>query len=143
MNTYRTKHFELRELVDEAIYVERGDRAWELLQPGALITLDKLRDVFGPIVVNDWAKGGHHREAGLRLPMTSTGAKWSMHKFGGAFDPKFRNASPKEAFDYILAKPQEFPFITTLEDVEKTITWLHFDVRNHSKLGIWVVEPQL
>jgi hypothetical protein len=143
MNTYRAKHFRLEELVDRAIFVERGDRAWWLLRPDALMMLDRLRDVFGVITVNDWADGGSHTEAGLRLPMTLTGAKWSMHKYGGAFDPKFRDVTPAEVSARILARPVDFPLITTLEDVAKTVTWLHFDVRNHSRAGIWVVEPQL
>jgi hypothetical protein len=141
MNSFRPKHFALVELVDEAIFRERGDHAWELLRPDALQTLDRLRDVFGPITINDWFTGGSFRESGLRLPATGTGAKWSMHKYGGAFDCKFKDTTPAAASAYILSKPEEFPLLMTLENVEKTVTWLHFDVRNHSREGIWVVEP--
>jgi hypothetical protein len=141
MNIYRPKHFSLVELAPPDIFKERGDRAWELLAPAALRTLDTLRDRFGPITVNDWFIGGTHHEAGLRRFDTATGAKYSMHKYGCAFDPKFKDTTPKEAFDYILAHPDEFPLLTTMENVLKTITWLHFDVRNHNQSGIWVVEP--
>ena len=64
-----------------------------------------------------------------------------MHKKGGANDCEFKNATPKEVFIYILAHPDEFPLLTTLEDVDKTVFWLHFDVRNHGREGIWVVNP--
>lgn len=141
MNFFRPKHFSLVELVDEAIFRERGEAGWELLRPDALQTLDTLRNVFGSIIINNWFTGGSFTESGLRRPTTGTGAKWSMHKYGGAFDCKFAGVSPKEVSAYILSKPEEFPLLTTLENVEKTVTWLHFDCRNHSKEGIWVVEP--
>ena len=142
MNSYRPKHFALVELVDEPVFRERGEHAWELLRPDALETLDRLRSVFGPIIVNNWFTGGSYSESGLRRPTTGTGAKWSMHKYGGAFDCKFTSGTtPHKAFAYIMARPEEFPLLTTLEDVEKTVSWLHFDCRNHDKSGIWVVNP--
>jgi hypothetical protein len=141
MNTYRPEHFALVELVDPVIFQARGDRCWELLQVSALQTLEQLRKVFGPIIVNNWHSGGPHKESGLRQFTTATGNEYSMHKYGGAYDCKFKSTSPKEAATYILAHPDEFPLLTTLENVDKTISWLHFDVRNHSKKGIWVVDP--
>jgi hypothetical protein len=141
MNTYRPKHFALVELVGPDIFKERGDRCWELLQPAALMTLDALRDKFGPITVNDWFAGGKYSESGLRQFDTTTGAKYGMHKYGGADDCKFKLVSPIEAFNYILAHPSEFPLLTTMEDATQTVTWLHFDVRNHGREGIWVVNP--
>lgn len=47
----------------------------------------------------------------------------------------------KRAFDYILAHRDRFPYLTTLEDVRFTPTWLHFDTRNHNQQGIWIVRP--
>ena len=141
MNTYRPKHFALVELVGPEIFKERGDRAWELLQAPALRTLDALRNKFGAIIVNDWFHGGNYSESGLRRFDTQTGAKYSMHKFGGAFDCKPKNFSPLEAFNYVLAHSSEFPLLTTMEDATQTVTWLHFDVRNHNREGIWVVNP--
>jgi hypothetical protein len=43
---------------------------------------------------------------------------------------------------YVLKHPQEFPELTTIENVEFTPTWFHFDDRNHDKGGIWVVNPK-
>ena len=141
MNTYRPKHFALVELVGPEIFKERGDRCWELLQVPALLTLDAMRKRFGPIIVNDWFHGGNYSESGLRRFDSKTGAEYTMHKTGGADDCKFKLVSPIEAFNYILAHPSEFPYLTTMEDAKQTVTWLHFDVRNHSREGIWVVNP--
>lgn len=141
MNTYRPKHFALVELVPPDLFKERGERCWEWLDPAALRTADTLRKIFGPITINDWSWGGRHTERGLRRFNSTTGAEFSMHKKGGANDCEFKNATPKEVFIYILAHPDEFPLLTTLEDVDKTVFWLHFDVRNHGREGIWVVNP--
>ena len=141
MNTYRPKYFKIQELVGPACHAARGDRAWELLQVDMLVSLDQLRRKFGPLTVNNWADGGQYRESGLRDFDTATGAKWSMHKFGGAADCKFRDAKPPEVSAYILANPAEFSFITTLENVQFTPTWLHFDCRNTDRQSIWIVNP--
>lgn len=141
MNSYRPKHFALVELIDESTFKERGNQAWDLLRPDFLRTLDQLRERFGPITVNNWHIGGQYQESGLRRPESATGAKWTMHKFGGAGDLKFRDLTPAEVSAAILAKPEDFPFLTTLENVEMTVTWLHVDVRNHARDGIWIVNP--
>lgn len=141
MNAYRPRYFELVELVDPQILAERGERAWELLRPDALQMLVALREKFGPIVVNGTYLGHTYTESGLRRFDTGTGAKWSMHRYGGAYDMKFLRVTPREVSVYVLAHPDEFPMITTLEDVEQTVTWLHGDCRNHSRQGIWVVNP--
>ncbi|MDR2240057.1 MAG: hypothetical protein LBE33_06390 [Zoogloeaceae bacterium] len=141
MNTYRPEFFRIEELVTPAIYSARGERAWELLQARALVTLDQLRKRFGPITVNNWHIGGAYKESGLRDYNTPTGAALSQHKFGGAFDCKSRNVTPEEMHSYILSHPSEFPYLTTLEDVAYTPSWLHFDGRNHDRNQIWVVKP--
>lgn len=140
MTIYRTKHFTIHELVDPVTHAERGQRAWELLRPEALMTLDVLREKFGPIIVNNWHGGGQYRESGFRRHDSTTGAKWSMHRFGGAFDCKPRACTPKDIFDYVLAHPDEFPHLNRMENVVKTVTWLHFDVAN-SDTRIKVFDP--
>ena len=138
---YIPLNFALHELVPPEIFRSRGNRGWELLDPYALRTLQTLRDVFGSITVNDWYWGGRFSESGLRGFATGTGAALSQHKFGRAFDCKFKTATPKEAHDYILAHPDRFPYLTTLEDVRHTPTWLHFDTRNHQHSGVLIVRP--
>lgn len=141
MSGYRPANFEIRELVTPEVFAARGDAAWELLDPFALRTLQALRDKFGPLTVNNWHIGGTYKESGLRGMGSATGAVWSQHKFGRAFDCKFKTVSPQEAHDYILTHMSEFQYLTTLENPAATPTWTHFDVRNHNKNGIWIVNP--
>ncbi|CAB4223380.1 hypothetical protein UFOVP1670_35 [uncultured Caudovirales phage] len=141
INTYRCRHFKLQELVGPAMFKTRGDRAWEMLDSGILITSDQLRDKFGAITINNWEEGGPFKESGLRDWDTSTGAQYSMHKMGKATDWKFQAADPQEVQAYVIAHPEEFPYLTTMENAAITKTWLHGDTRNHNQNRIWVVNP--
>lgn len=141
MRSYRTTYFDLRELVTPEIHTARGSAAWELLDPRALRVLDQLREKFGPTIVNNWHKGGAYRESGLRPSDTKTGARYSQHKTGRAFDCKFMDTTPQAVYAYVREHTGEFPEITVLEDIEFTPTWLHFDVRNADWPGIKVVRP--
>lgn len=138
---YRPKFFKLTELVDPDTYAERGERAWEILQPAILVVLDDLRAAFGPVTVNNWADGGPYKESGLRSFVTATGAKYSMHRFGGAMDCKMKGITPAEAVAHILKHRQRFPTITTMENPDATPTWLHVDCRNTNRSDIWIVNP--
>lgn len=137
---YRCKYFIVQELVPPELYAERGERSWELLDSGLLITLDAYRERFGAIVVNDWHSGGTFKESGLRLPTTATGARFSMHKFGGAADCKPKNVPVRHMYDYVLAHPDEFPHINRVENIAATPTWFHSDTGN-SATRIVVVNP--
>ncbi len=134
-------NFILQELVNPVIFHARGDAAWELLDPRAMGMLQKLRDKFGRCRVNDWHDGGGYRDSGLRSMNSGVGAVYSQHKFGRAFDCKFRDATPEEVFKYVLKNHAEFPYITVIENVEFTPTWFHFDTRNTQRADIWVVNP--
>jgi hypothetical protein len=141
MSNYRPTSFVIQELVPPIVFNCLGGRAWELLDPRATLTLQQLRDKFGPLTVNNWHTGGSYHESGLRSPLTTTGAKFSQHKFGRAFDCKFKGHTPREVAEYVLQHAYEFPQLTTIENPDATPTWFHFDVRAHSKEGIWVVNP--
>ena len=139
---YRCQHFVVQELVGPQTYADLGEEmCWRLLDEPMLRTLDTFREQFGPITINNWSSGGPYKESGLRDLLTPTGAKYSQHKFGRAFDCKFKDLSPAAASAFILANPTKFPLLTTLEDVRFTPTWLHADSRNHSGSGILVVKP--
>lgn len=141
--SYRPEHFGIRELVPPDVYRDRGETAWQLLDDRALEMLDALRERFGPITVNTWAWGGGYTESGLRRAQTSTGAEFSQHKFGRAFDCKFDDVTPQKVSEYIQANPEKFPYITTLENTDFTQgtyrDWLHFDCRNGERIR--VVDP--
>jgi len=137
----KPRWFRLEELVPRSIFEARGDAAWELLDARALATLDELRDRFGPIVVNDWHAGGRFDESGLRGPYSRTGASFSQHRFGRAFDCKFKDVTPSDVHAYVRAHAAEFPHLTTLEQLEATPSWVHFDVRANAGPGLRIVKP--
>jgi hypothetical protein len=138
----KPKWFEIRELVGPDVYEARGERAWQLLDTRLLITLDQLREKFGPITVNNWHWGGRFKASGLRTELDKVGARFSQHRMGRAADCKFRDTTPREVFDYILAHESVFASLTCLEDVAFTPTWLHVDVRNTvGHPSILVVKP--
>lgn len=140
-NFYRCKHFVIQELVGPQVFKDRGEQAWQLLRPDACMSLDALREKFGPITVNNWHIGGAFKESGLRDFSTSTGASYSMHKFGGAFDSKPKSCAPKDIYDYVLAHSEEFPLIRRVENIAATPTWFHCDVANTGQQKILVVNP--
>lgn len=130
---YKTKYFSLQELVHPEIYAARGERAWELLNPGMLKTLDALRDKFGPMVINTWhspkliAAYGFRDDSGMRPFDAQEGAPWSAHKFGLAADCIFTKTTAEEVRKYVKANRHEFPYITAIEN---KVSWFHFDCRN-------------
>lgn len=137
------KYFLAQELVTPDVYGLRKERSYELFDGAALDSLIALREKFGPITVNNWHAGGTYKESGLRDPLTKTGALFSQHKFGRAFDCKFHGVTVQEVFDFIIKHHNEFPYITTLEDIKFTAPggWLHFDTRNNQAKGIRIVRP--
>lgn len=138
---YRPRSFILQELVPPSIFDRMGEEAWTLLDPDALQSLQDLRDRFGPIVVNDWHRGGSYRESGLREADTTTGAPKSAHKRGQAFDCKPKLVSVLHIYDFVTTHPTEFPLIRRVENIQATPTWFHFDVVPHPGPGIRVFMP--
>lgn len=136
--TITAKHFDIRELVPEQVYLDRGDKAWELLDDRAILTLDALREHFGPMIVNNWHMFNHpswtpklRQWAGLRTSDSPWGTQYSQHQFGRAFDVIFRDWRSKDVRAYILANPDKFPYIGSLE---LGVSWFHFDVRNCERI---------
>ena len=122
---YICKHFKLYELLPKSIYKQH--RGWHLFDDRILMTMDKLRSYFGPIVINDWKWGGHNQYRGYRPEGCKIGAKYSQHKYGRAID--FVPVSKRVDFirNFIIVNNREFPHITT---VEMETSWIHIDVRN-------------
>ena len=145
--SYRPKHFALNELVPPDVIQARGEQAWQLMDERILRGADWLREKFGPCVINGKFNGKGFTESGLRNPLTTTGAKWSQHKFGRAVDLKFLKVNVKEVYDYILANQPEARAngITTVENINATPTWLHIDCRllpeSYPANGVLVVNP--
>lgn len=141
---YKPKNFSITELVGPEIYEYHGDHfSWFLLDQTALKVLQALREEFGPCVVNNWNSGGQFKESGLRERTTKTGAKNSAHKFGMAFDCKFKNYSADEVRKAVLENEQKWLNLgmTRIEDGAYSPTWLHFDVIPTGMDKIHVIKP--
>jgi hypothetical protein len=130
--SYRPKYFALNEVVYPGAIQARGEQAWQLMDDRILRGADWLREKFGPCVINGKFGGKGFTESGLRDPFTTTGAKFSQHKFGRALDLKFMKVTCTEVYDYIIRNPTEARAngITTVEDIRDTKgQWLHVDCR--------------
>ncbi|MFQ3202102.1 MAG: hypothetical protein ACI87I_000398 [Pseudoalteromonas tetraodonis] len=133
--------FIFQELVPKATFELFNDTPLfliHLFDDRALRMLQKLRDKFGPCTVNNWFFDGANQYRGYRPLDCTIGAKRSQHKLGKAFDCSFKNFTAQQVRDYVLAHPQEFPYITAIEG---QVSWFHFDVRTPTWTGIKVFNP--
>ena len=137
------RHFTVKELVPPSVYQARGEASIELMDDRIIMGADWLRDLFGAITVNGMFGGKVFTESGLRDPFTTTGAKYSQHKFGRALDLKFHKTTPQAVYAFIMANQDEARKhgITTVEDIADTPTWLHISCQVHRGNGIRVVKP--
>jgi len=124
---YQCRHFSIEELVPPHVFKERGERAWQLLDTRALLTLDALRNHFGRTVVNNWHTNGNRKWSGLRTKDCPQYSEYSQHTYGRAFDCIFMEAETEIVRAYVLANKNKFPEITA---IETDVSWFHFDVRN-------------
>lgn len=135
------RHFVLEELVDQPFIERFGPRAAWFLDRSLVLCLDRLREAVGPITINNWHVGGVFHESGLRLPDTRTGAAFSQHKRGCAFDLKPKHIGIEQLFQHIQGKHYQYPQITAIENPAATKTWLHVDNRWHGGEHILIVNP--
>lgn len=124
---YIPKFFKIQELVPQHVYNERGDKAWELLDPLLLDSADAIRRMFGPMTVNNWHVGGSREWSGLRTEHSPYGTMYSQHRFGRALDMIPHDVPVDVVRKYIVDNSNEFPLIT---GIELDVNWLHIDVRN-------------
>ena len=54
---YKCEYFKVHELVPPHVYNARGEKAWELLDEQLLRTLDRLRQRYGPMTINNYLWG--------------------------------------------------------------------------------------
>lgn len=136
---YTCKHFDIKELVPPETYQQANGNDWKLwmlFDPLALKTLDALRDQFGHCTVNDWSWGGQFKYSGYRPPSCQVGSQWSQHRFGRAFDCKFRDVTAAEARMVLKDTKRDdlYQALIGVRRIENDVNWLHFD------LGNWVAE---
>ncbi len=125
-----SEHFDLREVVTPEAYAALGDKAIILMDKRIIDVCEELRNYFDePITINNWHSGGQYHESGLRNFDTTTGAKYSQHKYGRALDLKFTHVTPEEVRNEIREMFDHFSKfgLTTIE--QSTATWVHIDCR--------------
>ena len=130
---YECKHFIIQELVDPDTYAKRGDRGWQLLDDRVLITLDRLRERYGSMTVNNWKWGGDRKWSGLRTVDSPWFSTYSQHTFGRAADCIFKTVTAEDVRQDILANPDD-PTFELINSIELGVSWLHFDVRNCNRI---------
>lgn len=128
---YKPRHFKTQELVPRHVYDDRGEKSLELLDDRLLITIDKLRDAYGPIIINDWHKGGKNQWRGLRTEQSPYGTIYSQHRFGRAADLTFLKTDAETVRLAVLDSPDRFPLIQSLE---LDVSWFHLDIRNCERI---------
>jgi hypothetical protein len=126
---YKCEHFVIEELVPPQVFKDRGEKAWQLLDDRMLITLDRLREKYGSMTVNNWKWGGDREWSGLRTSDSPYYSKYSQHSFGRAADVIFKHITAEEVRQAILENPDD-PTFELINSFEEGVSWLHFDVRN-------------
>jgi hypothetical protein len=130
---YKCKHFSIHELVPPSVFRERQEKAWELLDERLLMTLDRLREKYGSITVNNYYWGKDREWSGLRTPDSPYYSPFSQHTFGRAADCLFANRSAEDVRQEVLANPSD-PVFELIYSIELGVSWLHFDVRNCARI---------
>lgn len=130
---YRCAWFGIEELVPRHMFEEYGEKCWEFFDDRLLLTLDSLRDVYGPIYINDWKREIEWN--GLRTPEYPNYRYSSQHNFGRAANMKFENWVAQEVIDDIIKQPKlaEFEHINALR---VDVSWVHIDLRNSDRIKI-------
>lgn len=72
-----------------------------------LITLDRLRERYGSMTVNNWYWGKDREWSGLRTRGSPYFSDFSQHTFGRAADCLFRNHTAEQVGQDILANPDD------------------------------------
>jgi len=130
---YKCNHFAIHELVPRNVFEDRGEKAWELLDDRLLITLDRLRERYGSMTVNNWYWGKDREWSGLRTKESPFYSPYSQHTFGRAADCLFFKTSVEQVRQDILSMPTDSAF-ELIGSVELGVSWLHFDIRNCDRI---------
>lgn len=144
LHRYRPKHFRAEELVSRATFQKLGaSRVLRYIDPRILITADALAQRFcfdekgkklGTATINNWLWNGRFQYSGLRMPGEPHYKEFSDHSFGRALDIRFSTTDAQTVRDYIEKNPNEFPYITFVEE-GVSVTWLHISCSNIAGFG--------
>ncbi len=121
-------HFKIYELVDRVTYQLYGDKAWELLHPDLIHSVNGVRDFLQvPVTVNSWYGGGPYQYRGYRNENCPVGAKNSYHKRGMAADFNAKGLTAEEVRQAIKDN-QDDPRLIKIMRMEDEVSWVHIDL---------------
>jgi hypothetical protein len=126
----KCKHFAIHELVPPKVYNDRGEKAWQLIDPKLIVLLDALREEFGPATINNYAWNGARMWSGLRTKDSPYYSKYSQHTFGRAADILFKDHTADEVRKAITSNPDRWLSICPSITLEDKTSWIHVDCRN-------------
>ena len=120
--------FIIQELVPRSVYLDRGERAWQLIDYRLIDNMNALRTQLGvSITVNDWLWDGDRDQSGLRVIGQEYYKPYSQHTFGRATD-SICEIPAQEIRELIREGIYiKLPHHACFED---NVSWLHMDVRN-------------
>lgn len=132
-------NFYLNEFVSKEIYAQWGDKSIWFLDKRLFLLSQFFRDRFGVTTINN----DQYNYSGFREPECKVGAKLSQHRFGRAMDLKFKNATAQEVYKDVIENYDLYKKfgLTTVENIDKTPTWLHCDLRNTNQEELLIVNP--
>ncbi len=137
-----TDNFYLDEFVPPELYWEFGAKSMYWIRPELFQIAQAVRDYFGITYINTWWEGGNRKESGLRLPNSTTGAELSLHKFGGAIDPKCERATADDVRQYVAGNYYKIFKPLGLTRMEaRTKTWVHLDIANTGSNELIIFNP--
>ena len=132
----KSTKFRIEELVSKPVFDKRGERAWELINPLLIATIDTIKSRFpeGSMSINTWLWNGNRNESGLRTADSSYYSPTSQHSLGNAIDAVFSKYTSEEVRQDIINNPDIYPHV---KGIETDISWLHVDVRNRETVAIF------
>ncbi len=145
---YVCDNFCIEELVSPQVYKDRAHRQdwWRFFDPIALEGLDKLRERFGPMTINNYKWGGDRKFSGYHAKGEYKRSEYSGHRAWGSFDILFNNHTAEEVRIMLLGDEPKVagyrPSIKGFEEItelEVGISWFH--VRFNSNIEGVLVYP--
>lgn len=128
-------YFDIRELVDKAVFDKFGQTAWKFFDKNFLDCLLVVREgIDKPMTINNWHNGGTFSQRGLRHNMSpmvkdKKAIYLSAHLFGKSADFDVAGMTAVEVRAWIVANADKFPCNIRLERnmAGKPINWCHLD----------------
>lgn len=143
MERYKiSENFYLDEVMHPDVYKKFGKKSRWFIDQRLIDIVQYIRTATAePITINTWFDGGRFKERGLRNPATTTGAKYSQHKFGKALDFTVSGMTADEVREKILGEWKQDLMNLGLTAIEAGVSWVHIDVRNTGVDDIMIFYP--